>query len=98
MSYLRYLCSLVSNTYCVVVFVLLDVILCFVYSMLLVSPNCPFFYCPHRHCTRIIKALAWQNHFTNLVLPCHFLLKCLYQTRHVCSHNIHLYLCAILFA
>jgi hypothetical protein len=46
MSYLRYLCSLVSNTYCVVVFVLLDVILCFVYTMLLVSPNCPFFYCP----------------------------------------------------
>jgi hypothetical protein len=56
------------------------------------------FLLPHRHCTHIIKALAWQNHFTNLVLPCHFLLKCLYQTRHVCSHNIHLYLCAILFA
>ena len=49
MSYLRHLCLLrrmVSNTYSVVLFVLLVVVLCLVYPRLLVSLDCPCFIAP----------------------------------------------------
>jgi hypothetical protein len=46
MSYLRYLCIVVSNTYCAVFFVLFVFVLSFVYPMLPVSLGCPFLITP----------------------------------------------------